>query len=437
MRRVLKILLPLLILAGAIGVFAALKASRPRPPVAQITERIWRVEVEEVRLRTLAPSLTLYGRVETPTLFKAAAPAPARVTEVRVKEGQWVESDQILALLDQRDFLPRLEQARADVAELEAQLQSEDIRHRADLAAREQEERLLTLTTAGVTRAHTLLKQRLGSDADLEQAEQLAARQALALTSRRQAIQDHPMRRAALKARLRRAQAQLDEVALEEERSRVRAPYPGIVTEVQISAGDQVAKNALLLSLYSPASLEVRARIPAPFQGELQQALEAGTHLIGQAHDWSGQGLDPAEDRRRSLQLRLDRLAGNAHPNGVDALFQIEQGGEVLRPGQVLRFTLQRPARSGTVTVPYQAVYGGQHLYSLRNGRLHLHRVNILGGFSTDGAEEQLLVRAEGLEVGDLLVITHLPNAIDGLRAEIATPQGVAISASSRNVPQS
>ena len=65
MKRILKLVLPVVILTAAIGVFATLKATKPQQPPAKISERIWRVEVEAVRPRTLAPSLTLYGQVET------------------------------------------------------------------------------------------------------------------------------------------------------------------------------------------------------------------------------------------------------------------------------------------------------------------------------------------------------------------------------------
>ena len=55
-------------------------------------------------------------------MFKAASPGDAIVSEVRVREGQLVDEGQILLRLDERDFLPTLEQARAEVEELEEQI---------------------------------------------------------------------------------------------------------------------------------------------------------------------------------------------------------------------------------------------------------------------------------------------------------------------------
>ena len=407
MKRFLKIILPILILSGAIGVFAALKATNPVQPPAKIGERVWRVEVESVQPRTLAPLLTLYGRVESASLFKGAAPAPSRVDRVLVREGERVRQGQLLAVLDPRDFLPRLDQARAEVAELEAKLRSEEIRHGSDQTALKQEQKLLELAHEGVDRARKMLKQRLGSDSALDAAEQDVARQELTVTKRRLAIADHPARHMALEARLARARAGLQEIELEYERSRVAAPYAGIVAGVEVAAGDQVGKNAVLLSLYSPDSLEVRARIPSMFQHELLRALAAGHPLQGELR---------IGDQR--IGLTLARMAGEADPSGVDALFRIDRGREWLRPGQVLEFNVQRLPRDHTVPAPYQAVYGGERLYLLQEGRLRGLKVETLGAFLDETGSERLLVHAPELKAGDLLVTTHLPNAIDGLRVE-------------------
>ena len=112
------------------------------------------------------------------------------------------------------------------------------------------------------------------------------------------------------------------------------------------------------------------------------------------------------------------RLAGEADANGVDALFRIRSGQQTLRSGQVLVFRLQRPAREGAVAVPYPAVYGSNRVYTLVEGRMKSVPVRILGSILDGQGEERALVQGEGLSAGASLVLTHLPNAIDGLRAQ-------------------
>ncbi len=412
MKRVLKILLPLLILVAAVGVFAALKATRPQQPKAEARERVWRVEVEPVRLAPLAPSLVLYGQVETPALFKAAAPASARVAEVAVREGQRVRAGELLVALDPRDFTPRLQQAQAEVTELQAQTHSERSRHASDQAALKQERKLLALAQENVNRQRRLLKQKVGSESAMDEAEQAVARQQLSLDSRLLSIEDHPARLQVLEARIQRAKARVRELELEVERSRVNAPYDGIVARVPVAVGDQVKDSEELLALYDPADLELRARVPAPYQAELQQALLQGRELTAEAQSDGGR-----------VELTLARLAGEADTNGVDALFRIRSGQGWLRSGQVLIFRLHRPARDNAVAVPYPAVYGSDRVYTLVDGRMRSVTVRILGGILDERGEERALVQGDGLLPGTDLVVTHLPNAIDGLRAETAADQ--------------
>ena len=119
-----KVFLPVLLLALGIGGFAALKASRPKPPVAAPKEPVWRVQTISVQPAASSPVTTLNGRVESPQQTRAASPGVGRVLRVSVREGQAITSGQSLLELDPRDFQPRVEQARGEVTELDAAIAS-------------------------------------------------------------------------------------------------------------------------------------------------------------------------------------------------------------------------------------------------------------------------------------------------------------------------
>lgn len=408
MKRLIKFAVPVVILAVGVGTFQYLKQTRPESTPAQIQERVWRVEAEPVEPRRLAPGLELYGTVQTPDLLRAAAAAAARVAQVLVREGDRVEAGQILVELDPRDFSFRLAQAHAQLDELRAQEQSERIRHETDLAALEQERKLLSIAGDGVERAAQLTKQRAGSQTDLDTAEQELARQALAVSNREMSILDFPARQRALEARIESATAAYEEIALELERSRVVAPYEAIVAKVSVTAGDQVRKDDVLVTLYAVESLEVRARIPTPYQAELTAAFQTKGSL-------------PATARvgDRALNLSMERLAGEATASGIDALFAVDDDAGLLRAGQMISLRLDRPQQDGVVPAPFGAVYGGDRVYVLVEGRMKGVPVRSLGSWFTDTGDERLLVQSPDLRAGDLLIVTHMPNAIDGLRVEV------------------
>ncbi|MCB1758214.1 MAG: biotin/lipoyl-binding protein [Gammaproteobacteria bacterium] len=412
MKRAVKVVLPILIVTAALAAFLGLKTSRPAQAPAQVSERVWRVETLRVEPGVLAPTLTLYGRLESPNLHRAAAPAAARVKRVLVREGDLVASGQLLLELDTRDFAPAVVQAQAEIDEYEAQLQSEQIRQAADLEAQQQEQRLLQLSRQSLERAHRLQKQQLGSDSELDLARQELARQTLSLTARERDISDHPARVQVLEAKVQRARARLQTAQLNLERSRVEAPHAGRIASVEVAVGNQVAPNQQLLTLYDPAALELRARIPTPYLGEL---VRSG------AEDFALRGFIGQDAGR--IELRLSRLAGEADPSGTDALFTLQRHSDWLRAGQVLSFNLQRQPQRDAFAVPHEVLYGGNRVYKLVEGRLQGVQVEPLGNYVRDDGEEWLLLRSDGLRAGEVLVATHLPNAVDGLRvAPVASP---------------
>lgn len=402
-----KIVIPIVILLVGIAIFTGLRATRPQPQAAQVQERVWRVRVQEAHPQTLSPSLTLYGQVETPNLLRAAAPKSAAVKKVRVKEGERVKRGQLLIELDERDFTPRLQRSTAEVAELEAEIESERYRHQSNLQSLQYEKELLNIARTEVQRAQRLKKQQLGSDTALDVARQEAARQALVVTDRQFEIADHEARLQRLQSRLQRARASLEEARLDYERSRLVAPFKGIISAVEVAPGDRVRESDVLLQMYASGSLEVRARIPGAFQEELQDALR--------------EGKPPTATARMGgmrIRLRLDRISGEADPSGVDGLFRIIEGGDSLRLGQVGKFRLQRPAKTNAIAVPYQALYGSNRIYVLEQGRMQGLEIEPLGQYLGERGSEWLLIRSASLHKGDRIVMTHLPNAVDGLRAE-------------------
>jgi multidrug efflux pump subunit AcrA (membrane-fusion protein) len=412
-RRLAKFLLPVLILAAAVGIFRVLKATKPEQEPPRVQERVWRVEVERIAPRRLAPELTLYGRVETPDLLKATASAAAWVTEVAVRDGDRVAQGDLLLRLDERDFVPRIAQIEADIADLQAQIESEKNRSETDKLALAQEQRLLELARASVERQERLKTQKVGAEQALDEAKQALAMQALAVSNREMSIADHPSRLRALQARLGSARARLTELELEYERATVRAPYDGIVSGVDVTSGDQVSRGAVLARMYALDSLEVRARIPAPYQGELIQGLTGGEPLTASARIGE-----------QTVDLVLDRLAGEADPSGVDGLFRVAGDPALLRLGQMLTLRMARPARDRAVPVPFRAVYGGDRLYVVEDGRLRGVDVEDLGGRIGPDGRERLLVYSPALTAGDLVVTTHMPNAIDGLKVQIVGEDG-------------
>jgi HlyD family secretion protein len=404
-----KVFLPVLLLAIGIGGFLALKATRSKPPTAPPKEPVWRVETVPVALQKASPILVLNGRVESPDQTKAAAPGVGRVLTVKVREGQRVAPGQVLLELDPRDFDPKVDQARGEVLELDAAIKSEALRHKADLDQLEHEKRLLAVADADVKRFEQLRKENFYSQSAVEQSRSNLARQNISLRARELAIADHQARLLQLQARLLKAQANLDQARLAAARARVTAPFAGLVAKVEVAVGDQVNTGQSLISLYPVAGLEVRAKLPATQQDEFLAALARG-----------GQAQASARVGGETLAFRLVRTAGAADARGLDAFFALASPAGAPRVGELVTLEVARAPVEGVVALPYTALYNGRQVYRIEDGRLKALDVEVLGeaGGRVGDQAARLLVKSPTLKNGDLLMVTHLPNAVNGLKVE-------------------
>lgn len=403
----IKWLPPLLIIGGGILIFALLTATAPSSPALPSQERSWLVDTVKAQPQTLAPTLTLYGQIETPALLNAAAPSKSRVASITVKEGDAISQGQLLLALDQRDFLPRVQQAEAQSDELRALIKSEQLRYRNDKVAIDHERAILKLSQSAVQRAEQLKLRKLGSEAALEEAQEALKRQQLALSSRSLSLDDHEARLQQLKARLAHAEAEVELAKLDLERSRIVAPFDGFVEKLSVASGDQVKEGQILMSLYPIDKLELRAKLPSTFQHEIQRALIDGAPLLATA-DYAG----------AKLQLSLERLSGQADSRGIDALFSILSGQQWLRLGASVSVILQRPAITDAIALPYSAVYDNRRVYRVIDQRMQAVDVDILGEYQLDG-QSWLLILSDQIQPNDTLVTTQLPGAVSGVKVEI------------------
>ncbi len=404
-RSIIKIILPVLIIAIAIGIFQHLKASKPERSKPQLKEKIWQVEVISAKKRNLSPVLGLYGRVESPELLQAAAPGAGIISEVLVRSGTRVAAGEILVKMDNRDFEAALVEAESDLKDVENQIGELKIRHQSNLKALETELELLQLADEEVQRMVKLKAQNLSADTILSVARSAFGRQQLVVYARELEVESYPVQMGKLLARRDQDQAYLKQAQLMIERSIVLAPFDAVISSAPVSVGDRVATGQILVALYPVDSLEIRAHVPAQYIARIQQTLARG--ITQQASIKLADSI---------LELELKRLAGEAEPSGIDAYFHAGEAARELRPGWLLSLSFKLPAEDDVIAVPYQAIYGNSRLYLLHEDRLQGVDVESIGQYVDAEGNSLLLVKSSQIKNGDEIVITHLPNAVSGLK---------------------
>ncbi len=407
MKRILKLIIPLALLAAAIAGFLYFKKSKTPRSHAAVVERVWNVTTKKITLGMNAPELLLLGEVISDQVAQLKSTVEGDIQSVEVVTGQRIKAQQLLVGIDDVRFRLIREQRQADVAELAAQIRQLNENHKADQEALVQEKLLLNLAQTNLERAQRLAKSRVAAVSRVDDAKKLLVQQQLAMIRRHQTLATFPSSLAALEARRLRAQAALKLANDDLSHTGIRAPFAGRVLNVQVAVGDRASKNTPLLGLVPDSGLQLRAELPQRYLSLIyghQGAIEAS--LL-----WQGQ----------QYPMRMDRTAAQIIKgrSGVDAFFVFSGQQPILAIGRILELQIRLPPVDRSIVVPIAAVYGGNRIYRMVDGRMR--RVDVIvQGQRERQHHTEVILSGKQLQNDDQLVITPLPQAIDGLRVRTA-----------------
>lgn len=414
----------MIIIGIALLVVVALVMTRPdnEPKVRQ--ERAWAVDVIEVEPQAVSPTLELFGQVQSPQDAELSAGIEAVVLDMPVRDGVSVREDDVLLVLDDRDARLSLQQAAADLREAEAQRRFARIRISRSEQAFKKEQELLRISEQRATRAEELFSEGLLSTADRETAAENLARQQLALNQAELAFEENKVKLLELDARIARITAQRDAAQIDLERTQVRAPFDGVISDLQVSEGDRVRVGDTLMRLQNPAAIEIRAQLPARIARSIRESLQEGAAI--------GASIE-ADDRQ--LPGQLLRVSGqtSAGSGGVDSFISVAGGVNPgmtgLRLGSTVRVLLQLPEQNNVIAVPAEAIYGNDRLYKLNGDRMLMVDIERVGERALADGRTEVLVRTPQLARKEKIIVTKLANAADGLLVAPSLPGGQPSSA--------
>ncbi len=405
--------LPLVILGGALVLTVALIAARDRDVPPPRGEKAWVVDVLTVFYESLEPTLELFGSVRSPQDATLSAGIEATVDRVPVRDGETVTAGQLLVVLDEQDAVLTLRQRQADVAEIKAQLAFTERQNEINRLSFAQEKELLEISQSRFNRAKELFDLGRLSRSDYENATENLTRQRLALSRSELSTEESDVRLRERQAQLARAEAQLGQAQLDVDRTRVVAPFGGVVSDMQVSQGDRVRVGDELMRLQNPESVEIRTQIPASYAPTINAGLRQGIGMTATVDTMTG-----------SLIGQLTRLSGQIREGsgGVDGYIGFDRPPVGLRLGSTVRVVLKLPPEEGVIAIPAEAIYGQDRLFKVAGDRMQSVEVERLGErFRLDGSTE-VIVRSPALQNSDKVIATKLSNATDGLLVQIASP---------------
>jgi RND family efflux transporter MFP subunit len=346
-------MLVLLGVAGCKGDDRAKTEENAPPPVLLGPENI--AIVQET---TLATGPIISGALTAIREAQVRAETSGPVRESRVEAGQRVKAGAVLARLDDTALRDAFLSARAAFRSADVALADA----RRDL---ERDERLYQ---AGAVSERTLERSRTS----------VATAEAALADAR---------------ARLVSAQEQL-------EKTTVRAPFAGVVSEREVSAGDVVQTGALLYTIIDPTNMQLEATVPA----DRLQSLKVGTPV---EFTVSGYGA-------RRFQGRIDRINPAADPATRQVRIYVtipnrDQGlvAGLFTEGRVESQRKRAPAIPLTALDPR-----GMSSEVLRLHNARVQRVRVELGIRDLAAE--LVEVARGLAPGDTVLLGSSQGLADG-----------------------
>lgn len=405
---------PMLIIIGAFACVVLLIMTRPDATPEERKERAWNVETLPAKAGALRPTLELYGTVQSPQDSQLSAGIEAVVLEMKVRDGDSAAKDDLLIVLDNRDAKLSLQQANADLREAQAQLRFARIRLDRSRQAFTKETELLKINADRADRAGEIFGEGLLSQSDLDTATENLARQQLAVNQAELAVEENSTKLIELQARISKLSALRDGAALDVERTQIRAPFPGVISELQVSEGDRVRVGDTLMRLQNPESVEVRAQLPSRYARTIAEFMQEGAQIPA-----------AVEVENRTISGLIRRIAGQtrAGTGGVDSFIGFDGDVAGLRLGSTVRVLLEMPPEPNVIAVPGEAVYGRNRIFKLTGDRMQMVDVERVGERQYADGRTEVLVRSPELADTDQIVATKLANAVDGL---LVKPLGAA-----------
>lgn len=326
----------------AVGIFSAAgillfrivfqKKAESAPPVKQKKPPV--VQVVSAKKTTVSHVLEVTGSVEAYREARLASSAEGPVLHISVREGDRVQQGEELLSMGRKEGVEAL------IASLQEELKKEE---------------------DNLRRTRLLVKQEAIPAEELDQARASYEKVRAQLVSAEEKVQDYS----------------------------VTAPWSGVVSRLNVMEGEFVAPRTVLLEMYDPASLVVRAAVPEKHAAEIKAGMPVDVKLDVYPHEIFQGRVDrvyPYLDSRlrtRTMEISLDPSIG-------------------LLPGMFARLEVVVKKIDDAVVVPVEAVVTGPDgpaVFIVKEGMALEKSVET-------GIEEKNRVQIiSGIQAGDMVII--------------------------------
>ncbi|MCU7554009.1 efflux RND transporter periplasmic adaptor subunit [Alteromonas sp. ASW11-19] len=370
--------IPLLILLVAIGVASAMIMSKEPPEQQPVEDKAFLVDATAVSSQPVTFKVRSQGNVVPKNQTSLSAQVSGKVESLSEQfvVGGMVRKGDVLATLEQQDYLTDVKLAEAELAQAKAALQEEIARGK--------------VAESEWKSVNSVVPPELGL-----RKPQLAREQANVK---------------AAEAKLERAQRNLS-------RTRITAPYDGLVVSRNIDLGQFVSTGMAIGSVYATDVAEVRLPVTDSDLAflDLQQSkrqqgnVTLTASVAGKTHTWTG-SLVRTEGIRDSASRVVYVIVEVVDPYLRDS----DEEGVALQFGQFVEASITGTRTEDLIVLPRTTLRLDNTVLVVEEGReLAIKPVDVL----RTSADSVYL--SDGLDDGDLVIMSAVPNPYNGMKVRL------------------
>ena len=383
--RALTFVLPILVIAGAIGTFIAMGALKPKPEEKEDVVKAIPVLTAIAAQDDVTLTVNVQGEVQPRTEINMVPQVSGLITYMSPKfiEGGRFNKGDLLVRIEPAEFDLRVTQSRASVAQAETVVTREA--SEAAIARRDWEE----LGRSGEPTPLTLREPQM----------------------------------AEAKAQLASAQARLAEAELQLARTSLYAPFTGRVTMRHVDQGEFVSAGTRLGEIYATNIMDVR--LPMTHE-ELRRAgltlgfeakgktggipVTVSADVAGTYSEWQGRIV--RTDSRFDSQTRvLYAYAEVRDPFGAGS-----SNGTPLAPGLFVNAAIAGQKLENVIVIPRTALRGEDKVYLAQGDTLSIKTVTVIS------SNRDKAILGGGIDIGDTVITSPIRGVADGMKIAVVKP---------------
>ena len=384
MKKFLKVLAPVLVLAVSIGVVGALSAAKPAPEKKEESQRLISLYVDEVKSDTVTISVFTQGEVRPKTEIDLIPQVSGRIVGISESfaEGAEFSPGETLIKIDDTNYKVAVIRAEARVAGAQVAVQRE-------LAnAKIKKEHWLDKRTSGEPTAYALNKP------------QVLEAEALLLA----------------------AEADLKEAKLNVARTEINVPFLGRVRDKNVGIGQYVTAGTNLGRVFSTDTVEIRLSLTDAQMAELNlpmgfmadefnaPVVQFKARIGSQEHFWTGRIVRTHASVDSQTRL-IYAIAEVEDPYGLGS-----DNGAPMAVGMFVHAEIAGVNSQSAMVLPRLALRNADKVYVINDqNRLEIRKVEVIS------TSEEIVLVSAGVEVGDKVVTSTIPAAVDGMEVRAIT----------------